>query len=185
MKPILLELPEQIESERLIIRWPRPGSGAIINEAIRESFEDLTVWMPWARTLPTVEESEEHARQAHAKIATRADLGLHLFRKDTGALVGSSGIHPKDWDVPKFEIGYWCRTSCQGQGYITEAVKAITSFGFDYLLARRIEIRCDERNERSRRVAERAGYRLEAQFPNDAVSPSGQLRTTLIFALTR
>lgn len=185
MKPILLELPEQIESERLIIRWPRPGSGALINEAIRESFEDLTVWMPWARTLPTVEESEEHVRQAHAKVVTRADLVLHLFRKDTGALVGSSGIHPKDWDVPKFEIGYWCRTSCQGQGYITEAVKAITAFGFDMLKARRIEIRCDERNDRSRRVAERAGYRLEAQFPNDAVSPSGQLRATLVFALIR
>ena len=185
MKPILREIPDQFESERLVIRWPRPGTGVLLNEAIRESFDDLKVWMPWAQTMQTLEESEEYVRQAHAKVITRTDLVLHLFRKDTGALIGCSGIHPKNWDVPKFEIGYWCRTSCQGQGYITEAVKAITTFGFDVLTARRIEIRCDERNERSRRVAERAGYRLEAQFPNDAVSPDGHLRATLVFALTR
>jgi RimJ/RimL family protein N-acetyltransferase len=185
MEPIFLELPERIESERLIIAWPRPGDGATVNEANRETFAELERWMPWARTLPTAEESEEHARRSHANVLTRTDLGLYLFRKDTGTLVGCSGFHPRDWDVPKFEIGYWCRTSCQGRGYITEAVRAITGFGFSVMKARRIEIRCDERNERSRRVAERAGYPLEARLAHDCVAPDGVLRTTLVHALTR
>src|SRR5262249_50536698 len=161
------------ETERLIIRWPRPGTGVAVNEAIRETFEDLTHWMPWAKTLPSVEDSEAHVRQAHAKVLVREDIGLQIFRKDTAAVVGCSGIHPRDWAVPKFEIGYWCRSSCQGQGFITEAVRAISEFGFTGLAARRIEIRCDQRNARSSRVAERAGFRLEATFVNDAVAING------------
>jgi RimJ/RimL family protein N-acetyltransferase len=184
MNPILIDLPEQIESDRLLIRWPRPGTGAAVNEAIRESFDDLKRWMPWAQTLPSVEDSEAYARQSHAKMLTREDLALHLFRKDTGALVGCSGIHPRGWEVPKFEIGYWCRTSCQGQGFITEAVRAITAFGFATLKARRIEIRCDQGNARSSRVAERVGYRLEGTFPNAGVACDRSLRTTLVYALT-
>ncbi len=185
MKPILLELPEQIETERLFIRWPRPGIGAIVNEAVAETYDDLKRWMPWAQTMPTVEDSEAYARQSHAKVLAREDLPLQLFRKDTGALVGSSGIQPMNWDVPKFEIGYWCRAGCQRQGYITEAVQAITAFGFSTLNARRIEIRCDQRNQRSRRVAERAGYQLEGTFANDQLAMDGSLRTTLVFARTQ
>lgn len=54
MNPILLDFPDSLESERLIIRCPRAGDGAMINAAIVESFAELTRWMPWARTLPTV-----------------------------------------------------------------------------------------------------------------------------------
>ena len=32
------------------------------------------------------------------------------------------GLHRIDWAVPKFEIGYWARTSHAGRGYITEDV---------------------------------------------------------------
>jgi RimJ/RimL family protein N-acetyltransferase len=55
--------------------------------------------------------------------------------------------------------------------------------GFEQLGANRIEIRCDARNSRSRRVAERAGYRLEAELKNDIRAPDGLLRNTLIYAL--
>ena len=113
----------------------------------------------------------------------RTDLPLLLFLKGDGTFVGSSGLHRGDWAVPKFEIGYWCRTRFEGQGYITEAVRGITRFAFETLGINRLEIRCDALNLRSRRVAERAGYCLEAELRHDAVTPDGALRNTLIFAL--
>jgi RimJ/RimL family protein N-acetyltransferase len=85
--------------------------------------------------------------------------------------------------VPSFEIGYWCRTRFEGRGYITEAVRAISRFAFNELGARRLEIRCDARNERSARVAQRAGYQLEGRFHNHRIDSSGQLQDSLIFAL--
>jgi len=184
MKPIFIELPEQIESERLIMRWPRPGTGPAINEAIRESVDDLKPWMPWAQVLPSIEDSEERVRLGQANVLMRSDFTLHLFHKTTSVLVGCAGLHPKDWAVPKFEIGYWCRTSCQGQGFITEAVRALGDFAVATLAARRIEIRCDQRNLRSSRVAVRAGYHLEATFPHDCLAVDGQTRTTLVYART-
>ncbi len=94
-------------------------------------------------------------------------------------------MHRIDWDVPRFEIGYWVRTSLQGQGYITEAVNGISKFAFEQLKAERMEIRCDARNERSAAVARRAGYTLEAKLRRESRAPDGSLRDTLIFALLR
>ncbi len=87
--------------------------------------------------------------------------------------------------MPKFEIGYWCRTRITSHGYITEAVTRISAFAFDALGARRVEIRCDPRNFRSARVAERAGFTLEGTIRNNEVGTDGKLRDTRIYASIR
>ena len=81
-----------------------------------------------------------------------------------------------------FEIGYWCRKRFQRQGYITESTEAITKFAFEVLGAKRVEIRVDPNNVRSRRIPERLGFELEGTLRNDALSTSGELRNTLVFA---
>ena len=108
---------------------------------------------------------------------------LLLLLKGTLTLVGSSGLHRIDWGVPKFEIGYWCRTRFAGQGYVTEAVQGITAFAFEALGAQRLEIRCDSRNSPSARVAERAGFQLEGELRNNELDTSGHLRNTLVYAM--
>jgi RimJ/RimL family protein N-acetyltransferase len=84
--------------------------------------------------------------------------------------------------VPKFEIGYWCRTRFSKQGYTTEAVRGIAAFAFEALGAKRMEIRCDLRNRPSARVAERAGSHLEGELRNDALGTDNTLRNTLVFS---
>ena len=180
-KPILLDFPDSFETERLTIRSPLPGDGAELQAAVAETIDDLRPWMDWADHVPTVEEDEERVRRGRARFLTREDLWLLLFLKETHTLVGASGLHRIDWNVPRFEIGYWVRQRFAGQGYITEAVWGITRFAFETLGARRVEIRCDAHNVRSRRVAERAGYELEATLRNHAVAPDGKLRDTLIY----
>lgn len=182
MKPILLDFPDSFDTERLTIRSPLPGDGAELQAAVAETIDELRPWMEWADHIPTVEEDEELVRQARARFLKREDLWLLLFLKGTQTLVGGSGLHNIDWDVPRFEIGYWVRKRFARQGYIGEAVRGITRFAFETLGARRVEIRCDARNVRSQAVAKRAGYRLEATLRHHAVAPDGQLRDTLIFA---
>jgi len=185
MNPLLLDLPDSLTTERLLLRSPQPGDGPATNAAIVESFENLHAWTTFADHIPSLEESEERCRRAHARFLMRDDLPFALFLKTDGAFVGRCELHPMDWAVPSFEIGYWCRTCFQGQGYITEAVRAVTRFGFETLGANRIAIRCDPRNVRSRRVAERAGYRVEAELRDEQIAPDGKLRNTLVFALLR
>ncbi len=134
---------------------------------------------------PTAEEYEELVRRGAARWLAREDLWLMLIRKSDGRWIGGSGLHRIDWDVPRFEIGYWVRASEEGKGYITEAVHAISAFAFEPLRAERVEIRCDALNTRSAAVARRCGYTLEATLRHDCRTPDGDLRDTLIFAMLR
>jgi RimJ/RimL family protein N-acetyltransferase len=111
------------------------------------------------------------------------DFTVHAFLRDTGRFVLGAGLHPLNWEVPKFEIGYWCRASMQGTGYVTEVVRELTTAAFHEMSANRVEIRCDSRNQRSRRVAERAGFRLEAELRWDDRANDGSLRDTLVYVL--
>lgn len=185
INPILFDFPDHFDTDRLHIRAPRPGDGAVVNAGIRESYAELRMWMPWASTLPDVSDTEAVMRRMAAAFIRREDLMLLLFRKDDGVFVGSSGLHRIDWSVPRFEIGYWVRTTMRGQGYMTEAVNGITAFAFHMLQAERVEIRCDSNNDRSAAVAQRAGYALEARLHHDGRSTDGELRDTLIFAKLR
>ena len=88
-----------------------------------------------------------------------------------------------DWAVPRFEIGYWCRTRFTRNGYVTEALRGITAFAFEHLGAQRVEIRCDALNRRSARVAERAGYSLEGELRNAEIGSDGGPRNMLVFSV--
>ncbi|ACT03325.1 GNAT family N-acetyltransferase [Paenibacillus sp. JDR-2] len=183
--PILLTIPESFESARLLIRAPLFGDGAAVNEAVIESIEELRPWMPWANQIPTIEESEITIRKSRLEFLNRTDLRLLLFHKETGQLVGSSGLHRMDWKARTFEIGYWARTAYAGQGYISEAVEGITNFAIHQLQANRVEIICDARNKRSAKVAECAGYTLEGVLRNHKRANDGSLRDTMIFSKVR
>lgn len=186
--PILNDVPEQIDTARLLLRPPCPGDGAQVFAAVAESITELRRFpasMPWALAEPQVEVSEAYCRQASANFALRKDLPYLLFERSSGDLVGASGLHRFDWAVPRFEIGYWCRSSRSGQGYITEAVQALAAMAFDTLGARRVEIFTDDQNQPSWRVAERAGFVLEGVHRHMRIDPDGQLRDMRVYALVR
>lgn len=186
MKPILIDFPEEIYTERLFIRKPMPGDGKAVNAAMQNSMNELRAWVAWAHKEQSEQDVEANLREAHAKFLTREDLRLHLFHRETGEFIGCSGLHRINWDVPKFEIGYWIDTRYSGNGYITEAVEAITKFAFSELKAKRVEIRCDPKNVRSRSIPERLGFTLEGIIKNDELSADRtEIRDTCIFAKTK
>lgn len=183
--PILFDFPYSFDTERLTIRGPLPDDAIPLRQAVLESQAELKPWMPWAMNVLTEEQYRVRVREGQLKFLAREDLWMILLLRGTPTVVGASGLHRIDWRVPKFEIGYWVRTSFAGQGYITEAVNGLTVFAFDTLGAQRVEIRCDVKNTRSAAVARRAGYTLEGTFHRDTRDHFGQLRDTYIFAKVR
>lgn len=183
---LMIDVPERIETERLVIRCPRAGDGAAYHEAVADSIETLKPWLPWANDPQGVEISEALSRKFHAMFIARTDLVFALFERGAdgaeGRLLGGSGLHRIDWQLRRFEIGYWIRSSHLGRGLVSEAVQALAGMAFETLQARRVEIRCDARNERSARVAERCGFELEGTLRRDALDVQGQPRDTRVFA---
>ena len=162
-----------------------PGDGARVRTAVIESQAELSQWLPFAVDIPSEEEYEVILRKGHIRFLAREDLWLLLFLKGADTLVGSSGLTRIDWSIPKFEIGYWMRNSYVGNGYMIEAVTAITVFAFDSLGAKRVEIRCDAQNDRSAAVARRVGFTQEGTLIAESRHHvSNDLRDTLIFAKT-
>lgn len=183
MNPILREFPEEFTTDRLIIRMPKPGDGKVVYEAITASINELKPWLPFAQVEQSEEDVELNIREAHISFLKREDLRLHVFLKETGQFIASSGLHRIDWKIPKFEIGYWIDSRFSGKGYMTEAVKGISDFAFHELYAKRLEIRCDTKNIKSRAIPEKLGFALEGILKNDDRCPvTNQLRDTCIYA---
>jgi RimJ/RimL family protein N-acetyltransferase len=177
------KLPETLHSERLLIRVARPGDGAMFNEGILDSHAELAPWLGWVTPAPTLAESEARCCAAHERFLRNEDLMAFFLTKDTGELVGGSGLHKADWALRQFEMGYWGRTRFAGTGLMTEGVRALARHALDALGANRVFLTTDERNERSRRLAERAGFELEGTLRKDRLDLEGRLRNTRVYAI--
>lgn len=182
MDPILMHIPVPVKTPRLTLRPPHTGDGHRVNEAIIESFDQLTQWLPWADHKPTVQETEITMRTMEARWILRQDLPLLIFDHE-GSLLGSTGLHRINWSLPSFEIGYWVRSSRTGQGIITESTHALVRYAFEQLKAVRVVIKCDEENTASRRIAEKLNFQLEGICLHDERKPMTKaLRNTVIYA---
>ncbi|MDA1474982.1 GNAT family N-acetyltransferase [Bacillus changyiensis] len=183
MNPILLDFPNRFQTERLLIRAPAAGDGRAVHHAIQLSMPELKPWMPFARELPDRDETELNIRKAQADFILRTDLRMHIFHKETGAFIGSTGLHRMDWEVRRFEIGYWCSSAFTGYGYMTEALLGLIDFAKDKLSAKRLEILCDGKNQKSRKLAERLGFQLEAVLQqHDLANDQSEYRDTCMYS---
>jgi RimJ/RimL family protein N-acetyltransferase len=179
----LLPLFDELHGERVVVRPYHPEDAAALRAAVEESRELVRPWLPFADAHQTEEETRDWIIRGVAKWLTRANMPLSIWDAASGRYLGGVGLHPRNWEIRSFEIGYWLRQSAEGHGYVREAVRLVTDFAFAHLEAKRVEIRCDERNRRSAAVAEALGFVREARLRNDARANDGRLSNTLVFAL--
>lgn len=181
-----MNFPMPITTDRLIIRPPRVGEGVSLHAAVLETYDMLKMFMPWAQRKPTVDDSEGFVRQAAANWILKHNnepyLPLFIFERERNIFLGATGYHHMDWSVPAFETGYWLRASAQKKGIMTEALHAITAYAFIEFKAKRLEIRCDVKNDNAIRVAKRLGYTLEAKLKKNRYNgATGQITDTGIY----
>ena len=180
---LLLDLPEALVGERVVVRPWRPGDGAALYEAVQESLDHILPWLPWGPTHSSPAESEAMVRRWRARWDLREDLAVGIWERETGRFVGGSGLHRIDWKVSSFEIGYWVRESATGRGYVTEAVQLLCGLAFDTLRANRVFIRVATENLRSAAIPRRLGFVLEGAMRNQIRDAFGQLRDIQLFSL--
>lgn len=183
---IELSLPSRIETPQLLLRAPQMGDANRLNQAVIESFDVLQKYMLWAKEKPTLQESEQVIRRESASWVLNknqdAELMLLIFDKDENELIGATGFHHIDWDVPCAETGYWISKKYSGQGYMTEAINAVTRYAFNVLNLKRLVITCDADNERSKRIAQRLGYQFESLMKLSRIKPmTGEATDTMVY----
>ncbi|MFK4468972.1 RimJ/RimL family protein N-acetyltransferase [Bacillus sp. RC252] len=111
MNSILLDVPLQIETDRLILRAPlQAGDGNVVHQAIKDSINELKQWLLLFQSIPTVEETEIILRNAHIDFLKRESFRYLIYHKDTNDFIGTASLHGINWKISKCEIGYWINT---------------------------------------------------------------------------
>jgi RimJ/RimL family protein N-acetyltransferase len=115
----------------------------------------------------------------------RQDMACGFWDRERGRYLGGTGLHPIDWGVPSFEIGYWIRASEAGKGYTTEAARLLTRAAFEHLGAHRVQIRVATENAASLKIPAKLKYVEEGVSRNAIRYADGALYDLVIFAMTR
>jgi len=163
IKPILLEIPNKIETKNLRLQMPEAGWGIKLHEAILDGYDDYIEWLTWPAKQPSVEDVEVDCRKHHADFITREFIRYLIIEKSSGDVVGRCAFpsFQANWEVPQFGVSYFIRKSARRKGYATEASKAMTGLAFAKLGAKKVEIYCDEDNVASCKIPEKLGFELE------------------------
>ncbi|MFN8593240.1 MAG: GNAT family protein [Thermomicrobiales bacterium] len=182
--PVLTTVPAEIMGARVILRAHRPQFAMEMYAAIAESRQHLRPWMDWVDDHRSVDDTRAFCVASAADWLLRSTLGYSIFDRTSDRFLGGIGCEEIDRTLRSFAVGYWLRVGATGHGYATEATRLLVDKVFSVLGARRVQLTCDVRNTASRRVAERAGFVLEARMRNARLTPSGGISDTLMFSLT-
>ena len=183
IKPTLIDLPAELHGPRVLLRPYRADDAEQVFAGVDESRDHLRPWVTWVDDNRTVDDVRDYCIRSQANWLLRTELPLGIFDSGSGRYLGGTGLHDPDWQLRAFEVGYWLRLSAVGHGYATEATQTLVEFAISRLQARRIALRCDARNDASRRVAERAGFTLEGRLRKVRLEPDGSVSDELIYAV--
>lgn len=134
-----------LETARLILRLP----GESDREALLAALDNFRI-SRWTCRIPhPYGPADAGAFLAHCRSLPADDVVLAITRD--AQLIGVIGIEHN-------EIGYWLAEPHWGQGYATEAARAIVDHGFSTPRRNRISASYFEGNEASQRVLEKLGF---------------------------
>ena len=148
-------LVHSIETPRLVLR--------------RFEAQDWTAVLTYAAT-PTVMHYIEEGPMTPIQVETWVDKNLGesaqafpIILQQNRQLIGHIIFH--QWFSHRtYEIGWVLHPAYQGQGYATEAAKAVLGYAFAELQAHRVIATCQPENPASYRVMEKIGMRREGYF---------------------
>lgn len=120
----------------------------------------LKQWLAWLDLVQTFEDTQTFIDSAvHQHNHNQATTFVILHRGD---LVGLAGFNHFDYQHKWAAIGYWLSADHAGKGVMTKVVKTLLGIGFVEHNLNKIEIRCAEKNYKSRAIPERLRFNYEA-----------------------
>lgn len=186
-------LPLPIVTDRVVIRLPNPGDAASLFAAVECDRYALREWLPWSvMSNRTACESLENIRRFQGNaVGSPPDYVLSIVCRETGAIVGGTGLHRIQVRAHTADIGYWVRPDMHGMGLCTEVVRALVCCAFRAqddrgFGLRRLTVTCDVRNGASAAIPRKLGMRLECEEREvDDINNDGAWRDRLVFAVLK
>jgi RimJ/RimL family protein N-acetyltransferase len=107
-----------------------------------------------------------------------------IDRTSDGTFVGWCSLTRWNPDHRSAAMGYCLGETAWGQGYATEAARAVLRWAFDALDLNRVQAETDTRNAASARVLEKLGFVREGTLRQDCVV-NGDVSDSWVYGLLR
>lgn len=155
----MIPLNYSIQTKRLRLRSREIEDNSMIFSATR--FDGFNDGMPWD---PPETEQELIPRVEHAKKLWRQGDSYTFVIEYKNQSIGMISIRKTDTENI-WSIGYFLHPNFQGQGFMTESVKAVIDFGIIELKAKIIEAQCAVWNMASEKVLISSGMKFTEKIP--------------------
>ncbi|MBB4684547.1 GNAT family N-acetyltransferase [Amycolatopsis jiangsuensis] len=144
-----------------LVRWRQEDLDVLVR-TVSGSLEHLGGWLGWATGGYGEADAKEFLRAQET-----GESRDYAIRGPGGVVVGGCGLMDRD---PGREIGYWLAKEHTGRGYVTRAAALLVAESWREG-ATFVDIKHDERNERSGAVPRRLGFIHHGEELADPVAP--------------
>lgn len=162
----------RIETDRCVVRCFELADARALHDVLAADAGHLARWLAWARDEPQpLHVHLQLVRAFRRRFDGDEDYAYGVFDAGDGVLLGSVSLHPVPGEPGAWSLGYWIAREHGGRGLATEAAGALVRCAFEVERAARVEIHCDASNARSRALAARLGFRLDAELRERGHAP--------------
>lgn len=177
-----MKMPEQIETERLLVRRIREDDASAIFEGWAQD-KQVTRYLTW-RPHQSIEQTREFVRGCLAAWEQETRFPYMIMLKENDQVIGM--IDPRI-EGPKVGVGYGAARGHWGKGYVSEATRAVIDWAFQQPTVYRVYATTDVENIASRRVLEKAGMQSEGILRKYVIHPnlSDVPRDSYMYAITK
>jgi len=158
---------EVVQTERLRLRWLDAGDCAFILELVNEPSWIRFIGDKGVRTL---EGAQRYLSDGPMAMYAKFGFGLYMVElKETGESIGICGLIKRE-SLRDVDLGFAFLPRFWGRRYAFESARAVMSYGRSALGLTRIVAIVSQDNDRSARLLERLGFRLDGMVslsPND------------------
>lgn len=178
----VMKMPERMETERLVLRKPRMDDAPIIFTGWAQDRE-VTRYLTW-RPHQQIQETEAFLQNCLSAWKDETRFPYMIVLKETNEVIGM--IDPRIEGI-KVGIGYGAARAYWGNGYVTEATRAIIDWAWQQPSIYRVYATTDVDNVASRRVLERVGMQCEGVLRRYILHPniSDEPRDSYLYAIVK
>lgn len=126
---------------------------------VEENRHRLRQWMPWVDKTRTEEDSVAFIESHEQAARDQSGSVLVIVCKDR--VKGCIGMHGWNHETNICSVGYWIAGDMEGTGTMLQCATAFVDFIFSKLNMNKIEIHFLPGNEKSQRLAQRLGAKVE------------------------
>ncbi len=168
-----------LQTERLVLRAFDPSDAVDVFAYAQSPVVGPMAGWPPHRTI-------EDSRAVVQRFIDHGDVWA-VVEKKTGRVIGSVGLHAdgkREVEGARM-LGYALGENYWGQGYATEAARAVVRFAFEDLNCRVLSVYHFPTNPKSKHVIKKLGFTYEGTLRLATTVPGGEIADDVCYSMTR